>query len=67
MLERYGYLEQSLSQVLTTIESFVECVGIQSRSGGRYANAIRHVSLSPRLNFVKVSKSFSNKYRNTSS
>jgi hypothetical protein len=33
MLERYGYLEQSLSQVLISMESCVACLGIQRKSG----------------------------------
>jgi hypothetical protein len=34
MLQRYGYPEQSLSQMLISIESFVACLGIQRKSGG---------------------------------
>ena len=34
MLERYGYPEQSLSQVLKNFESCVACLGIQRKSGG---------------------------------
>ena len=33
MLERYGYPEQSLSQVLISMESCVACLGIQRKSG----------------------------------
>jgi hypothetical protein len=33
MLQRYGYPEQSLSQVLISIESYVACLGIQKKSG----------------------------------
>jgi hypothetical protein len=32
MLERYGYPEQSLTQVLKSIESCVACLGIQRNS-----------------------------------
>jgi hypothetical protein len=33
MLVRYGYPEQSLSQVLISIESCVACLGMQRKSG----------------------------------
>jgi hypothetical protein len=33
MLERYGYPEQSISQVLLSMESCVACLGIQRKSG----------------------------------
>jgi hypothetical protein len=33
MLKRYGYPEQSLSQVLISIESCVTCLDIQRKSG----------------------------------
>jgi hypothetical protein len=32
MLERYGYPEQSLSQVLKSIDSCIACLGIQRKS-----------------------------------
>jgi hypothetical protein len=34
MLEQYGYPEQSVSQVLKSIENCVTCLGIQRKSGG---------------------------------
>jgi hypothetical protein len=61
MPERYGYPEQSLSQVLISIESCVKHVSVfKEKVGEIYTNFIRHVSLSLWLNFVKVLKSFSN-------
>ena len=33
MLEKYGYPEQSLKQVLISIESYVQCLDIQRKSG----------------------------------
>jgi hypothetical protein len=33
MLERYGYPEQTLSQVLISIENYVACLGMQRKSG----------------------------------
>jgi hypothetical protein len=51
MLQRYGYPEQSFSQVLIRIESCVACLGIQ-----RNTNFIRHVSLSLWLNLCRLWK-----------
>jgi hypothetical protein len=33
MLERYGYLEHSLSQVLLSMESCIACLGFQRKTG----------------------------------
>jgi hypothetical protein len=62
MLEKYGYPEQSSSQVLKSFESCVACLGIERKSGENiqilYVMFYYHW-----LNFVKVLKSFINKYR----
>jgi hypothetical protein len=65
MLERYGHPEQSLSQEVKSIKSCVACLSIQRKKWGKCANYIRHVSLSLWLNFVKVLKTFNNKYQNS--
>jgi hypothetical protein len=63
MLERYGYPEQSLNQVLKSIGSCKACLGIQRKS--RESIQILYVKFQYYcgLNFVKVLKSFINKYR----
>jgi hypothetical protein len=54
-LERHLYPEQSLSQVLISIDNCVACLGIKKKWGNN-ANFVSHVTSSLWLKFVKVLK-----------